>query len=256
MLYKLRYITLLLIAAVFYSCTPGGSIDKTLSISEIKRKVNINSRKITSVDAEGNIFFETPEESNNAFLTLSIHKPDSLYAKFQGPFGITAGTIFVTRDDFVYFNALENIVIKGPSSPLNLGAVMRIKADFDEIMDAFSASLTFPDETDLNSQLTVLEDEYIVTVTEPEVTRKYWIHPDFYITLYREYPPQSNVPTIELKYSNFFKDKGINFPKKIELSKADSQQYITIDYSDFELNNNRLKFKLVIPGNAKIIYWD
>lgn len=239
------------------ACTSGASIDKNMTISEIKKRVNTNSSRITSVDAEGNIFFETPEESNSAFMTLSIHKPDSLYAKFQGPFGITAGNVLVTRENFVYFNALENIVIKGPSSPLNLGAVLRIRVNFDDLIKGLSASMIFSDETDLNSTLTTIENEYIVTVTEDDITKKYRIDPaGFYITNYTEYTSSPSTPSLEIKYSNFIEDNRRYFPKKIEINRPDASQFVSIDFRDYTLNKNRLTFKIVLPNNAKVIEWD
>lgn len=250
-----KYIILLISAAILYGCTPGASLDKTISVEEVKRKVNSNSRRITSLDAEGSIFFETPEESNSAFMTLSINKPDSLYAKFQGPFGITAGNVLVTRDDFIYFNALENIVIKGPSSPLNLGAVLRIRVNFDDLVSGLSSSMTFRDETSSNSDLTILEDQYIITVMG-DVNRKYWINSNFTISRYIEYTGSSSSPSLEIKYTDFIEDGGKYFPKKIEINRPDASQYVAIDFRDFTLNKNRLTFKVVIPETAKVIEWD
>jgi outer membrane biogenesis lipoprotein LolB len=249
----------LLFAVAFglYSCSSGASVDKNMTIQEIKRKVNSNSNRITSLDAEGNIFFETPEESNSAFMTLSIHKPDSLYAKFQGPFGITAGNVLVTRDNFVYFNALENIVIKGPSSPLNLGAVLRIRVNFDDLIKGLSASMVFTDETDKNSELNLKESAYEITVRNIEITKKYTVDAsDFYITKYSEYTSSSKTPSLEINYSNFIEDNGKHFPMNIEINRPDASQYVSMDFRNFELNNNKLTFKIVIPKNAKIIEWD
>ena len=259
MRYTLHSIKALLIFALglsLYSCTTGTSIDKNITIPEIKKKVNTNSKRITSVDAEGNIFFETPDESNSAYMTLSINKPDSLYAKFQGPFGITAGNVLVTRQNFVYFNALENIVIKGPSSPLNLGAVLRIKVNFDDLVRGLSSSMIFAGETAENSQLNINESDYLVTVYEDGIEKKYWVDASgFYITKYAEYE-SSKTPSLEIKYSNFIEDNGKHFPMKMEINRPDASQYVSIDLREFELNKNRLTFKLVIPKNAKIIEWD
>ena len=43
---------------------------------------------------------------------------------------------------------------------------------------------------------------------------------------------------------------------KMEINRPDASQYVSIDLREFELNKNRLTFKLVIPKNAKIIEWD
>lgn len=254
---ELKYLTILLAACTLYSCTSGTSVDKNMTITEIKKRVNANSNRITSVDAEGNIFFETPEETNSAFMTLSIHKPDSLYAKFQGPFGITAGNVLVTRDNFIYFNALDNIVIKGPSSALNLGAVLRIRVNFDDLIKGLSASMGFSDETDKSSSLSINENEYIITITESDITKKYRIDPSgFFITNYSEYSSSAKNPSLEIKYSDFTESNGRNFPKKIEINRPDASQFVSIDFRDYSLNKNRLTFKIVIPNNAKIIEWD
>jgi outer membrane lipoprotein-sorting protein len=254
---KIKLLIFFAIGLVLHSCTSGTSVDKNMTIAEIKKRVNTNSNRITSVDADGNIFFETPEETNSAFMTLSIHKPDSLYAKFQGPFGITAGNVLVTRDNFIYFNALDNIVIKGPSSPLNLGAVLRIRVNFDDLIKGLSGSMGFSDETDKNSSLSIIENEYIITITESDITKRYRIDPSgFFITNYLEYSSSVNNPSLEIKYSNFIESNGRNFPKKIEINRPDASQFVSIDLRDYQMNKNKLTFKIVIPNNAKIIEWD
>jgi hypothetical protein len=252
---SLKYLLLLVCSGVLYSCTPGATIDKTITVDEVKRRVNANSNRISSVDAEGSIYFETPEESNSAFMTLSIHKPDSLYAKFQGPFGITAGNVLVTRENFIYFNALENIVIKGPSSPLNLGAVLRIRVAFDDLISGLSSSMTFEDVTSENTDLTVLDDQYVLTVMG-NINRKYWINSNFSILRYIEYTGSSTNPSLEIKYFDHIEDGGKYFPKKIEINRPDASQYVAIDFRDFTLNKNRLNFKIVLPETAKVIQWD
>ena len=256
---RTSFLYLLLAGVILTGCTSTstGVLDKNITIPELKRKVNLNSFKISSIDAEGNISIETTEESNSGFMTLSIHKPDSLYMKIQGPFGISVATILLTRENFIYYNVLENKIIKGPSSPLNIGVIMRIKMDFDEIINAFSGSFVFSDMSDRNADLQILEDQYFLTENDGEVTRKYWISPiGHYVTKYEVVNNTTKKPKLSIEYTNYEDDGRFYFPKNVFASKPDDGQYVSLEYLTKEFNENRLNFKLIIPKNAQIVEWN
>ncbi len=132
---------------MFYSCTASNT--KTLSeitFTELREQVNKNSMKLQSLDANGEISIDSPEMSNTGSITVSINKPDSVFTKLEGPFGIDVANLLITRNNFIYYNVMDNKVIRGPSTQQYLSIIMKIKIDFDDIINAFSGKFIFSDE--------------------------------------------------------------------------------------------------------------
>jgi outer membrane lipoprotein-sorting protein len=252
------YTVLFCTSFLFHSCTSAHKIDVDLTIEELKQRVNENSSKITSLKAEGSIDIDTPELSNTGTITVNILKPDSLYTKLEGPFGIDVADILLTRESFIYYNVMDNRVIKGPSTPLNIGAIMRIKLDFDFIINGFSGTFFFNNISSDNSELKTEENKYLL-ITKDDSNKEikmYWIDPDdFYITKYIITDYNKKV-LLEMEYLDYNYRDGVHFPNRIAISKPQDNQYIWLDYMIKSFNSKDLTFKFKIPGSAKVIYWD
>lgn len=103
----------------------------TLKALNIVKKINYNSAQIKKVELEGEIEYENTETGNSGSLFAVISKPDSCYAKIKGTFGITGVIMLITKNEFTYYNVMENIVIKGPPSEKNLGIILRVNISYD-----------------------------------------------------------------------------------------------------------------------------
>jgi len=254
---KKYFIYILLIpVALFYSCTASDvETMPDITFEELKARVNENSNKLFSLEADGEISIDSPTISNTGSITVSIFKPDSVYTKLEGPFGIDVADLLITRNNFVYYNAQENRVIRGPSTPHNLGLIMRIKVSFDEIINAFSGKFTFNDESYKDVNITKADGIYIVTLNSDAEKKKYWIDSrNYYVTKIGTYDAKDN-PKIEILYSNFYEKDGIHFPKNININRPKEKQNIWLNYFKEEFNNNKLTYKLKIPKSAKQINW-
>lgn len=255
---KILKIFFLSSAFYFAACSgAGNNSTDDLSIAEIKSKVNNNSSKLNSLYSEGEISIDSPELSNSGSLTLNLRKPDSVYIKLEGPFGIDIADILLTRQNFLYYNAMDNRVIKGPSTPLNIGAILRIKLSFDEILDASSGTFSFRDISEDKCKLTVENGNYIITETlTGNCSKKYTIDSKFfYISKYGIYDDKGKV-VLEIEYSDYTVKSGINFPTKIFVQKPEEKQYLYMYHNSFEINKEKINFKFKIPKSAKITEWD
>lgn len=250
---------ILLIAAVFYSCTASntGTPDK-ISIDDLKNRVNRNSQKLRSLNSYGTISIDTPEESNTGSITVSLIKPDSVYTKISGPFGISVASILLTRTNFIYYNIMENYVIKGSSTPLNIGAILRVRMEFDEILSAYSGTFILENANESNSVVSADEGQHLLIVdAEGTEQQKYWIDPErFYVTKYAIHDKAAKKDKLIIQYSEFITSEGIYFPKKIDISKPDEKQFVYLTYSEYDFNENKLDYRLKIPKSAKVTEWD
>jgi outer membrane lipoprotein-sorting protein len=259
-----NYLIIIFILIISYSCssTSGNESDNTqskavlLSPGELKAKINEQSSKLTALDCEGEISIDSPELNSSGSFTISIFKPDSIYSKLEGPFGISIADFLITRSNFIYYNIRENTVIKGSSSPLNLGAILRLKINFDDLMDGYSGSFHFADTTSVNSEVGYDKNLYLLKITEQDNTKKFWVNPKFFYIEQYEIIDNAGKTKLKIEYSEFCLEKNIFFPNSIYITNPNEKQNLWLSFSKNVFNNNRLKFKLKYPKSAKIVTWE
>jgi len=254
---KTALIFLIIPLLFLYSCTASKSSfnESDYSIGEIIASVNKNSEKLRTLKGDGVISIDSPEMSSSGSFTLSIVKPDSLYIKLEGPFGVSIAAILLERNNFTYYNIQDNRVILAPSTPTNIKAVMRLKLDFDDFINGFSGSYNFLDTNSQNYSLGKSEDNLVLTQKTAEETKKYYLDPvKRYITQYKVYDMQGKEKMI-VEYNNYTQEDGYYFPNKIKISRTESSEYVFLDYSSKELNKGYLGYKIKYPKSAKVIQW-
>lgn len=243
-----------------YSCTASKTTPKIttsdMTFDELKGRVNDNSQKLQSLDADGEISIDSPELSNTGSITVSINKPDSVFTKLEGPFGIDVANLLVTRNNFIYYKPMDNKVIRGPSTGNYLSIILRIKIEFDDLVNAFSGKFTFNNDNYENVNVLMEDNNYLVIITSDDEVKKYWIDPDnYYVSKIGTYDNNGNIK-IEIVYEKFFEKDDIYFPQKIFITRPKEKQHIWLTYYSHTFNSNKLTYKLKIPKSAKQIDWD
>lgn len=220
----------------------------------------MNSSLIETLEASGTISIDSPELSNSASIELRIKKPDSIYVKIEGPFGVSVASALITRKDFIYYNAQENNVITGPTNDINIGAILRIKVSFDELLSSFSGSFLFSDESGDSINALIENENFVITEKENVLRRKYLIEPLTYsLNTYFVFDDK-NKKLLEVNYSRYNLEScgngSVNFPNKIKITKPDKNQIVWLDYDSKELNKKNLSFRFKVPKSAKVIRWE
>lgn len=260
--YLICYFVILCLS-IFSSCSStsdmGNENDQTnialLSPGELKAKINEKSSHLTSVDCEGDIYIDSPEINSSGSITLSILKPDSIYSKLEGPFGISLARFLITRNNFIYHNIKDNYVIKGPSTMLNLGSVLRLRVSYDDLLNGYTSSFHFDDTSSANSVVEKEKSNYILKIKQDEQTKVYLVNAsDYYVERYEIFD-KSGKTILQIQYSDFEKKLNIFTPKNIYITNPGEKQNLWISFGNKSFNNNRLKFKMSIPKSAKIIEW-
>jgi outer membrane lipoprotein-sorting protein len=259
-----NYVTIFLISFFSYSCTSsnGTETDNSqskavlLTAGELKVKINEQSSKLTSLDCEGDINIDSPELNSSGNLTISVFKPDSIYSKLEGPFGISIADFLITRNNFIYYNIRENTVIKGSSTPLNLGAILRIQINFDDLLNGYACSFYFSDTSSVNSEVIKDKNSYLLKITEQDQTKIYYVNSNsYYIEKYETYDKSGKIK-LQIEYNEFESDKNVFSPNNIYITNPSEKQNLWITYNKKIFNKNRLKFKLKIPKSAKVVNWE
>ena len=232
-----------------------GSLEK-IPIKEIKQKVNENSSRIETLEASGNISFDSPEQSGSGWLELKIKKPDTVYVKIEGPFGISIANALITRTDFTYYNVQDNKVITGPSTDINIGAILRIKVTFDELINGFTGGFNLPDGFNDSTGAESENNMYIIR----NGMQKFLIEPNrFTVQKYNSFDGESKT-IVEVNYSAYSEEStgssSVNLPTSLKIKNPSKSQTVYVDYINKEINKKDLSFKMKIPKSAKVIKWE
>lgn len=250
-------------APVFYSCSgiEGSEYEDVqskalmLTPGELMQKINEQSLKLTSLDCEGDITIDSPELNSSGSLTMSAFKPDSLFCRLDGPFGISVARFLITKNNFTYYNVRENLVIKGESTPLNLGAILRIKLSFDDLISGYTNSYFFSDTSSANAEVSIEKENYVLKIKSAAQTAGYWVNArNFYVEKHEIYDTNGKTK-LQILFSDFEKYNSVYFPSNVYITNPQEKQNLWISYGKKNFNNNRLKFKLGIPKSAKVLEW-
>ena len=261
----MKHIIRLLIAAVllpvlFNACVPSKPIDEIelLPSERLINKLEANRRKIKNFEGVGIIKIESELYDNSASFRVIMKKPDSVYFTIMGPFGIELAQSLVTKDRYVFYDALENTAYTGEVNENVLREIFKIDLSFTDLLDAFVGSVnltrnlyTQPDNYEVEG------DKYVLTYKEIEsgVTTKYKVDiRELGITNYTINSPDNSVD-LEGIYSNFELIEGVAIPFKIDVTNKVENQNIKINYKNIVVNDRGLYVNFRIPDDASIVEW-
>lgn len=261
----MKYVTKLLIAAslipfVFNGCVPSKPIDEIelLPSERLINKLEANRRKIKNFEGVGIIKIESEMYDNSASFRVIMKKPDSVYFTIMGPFGIELAQSLVTKDRYIFYDALENTAYTGEVNENVLREIFKIDLSFTDLLDAFVGSVnltrnlyTQPDGYEVEN------DQYILTYNEvgSGITTKYKV--DIRELGITNYIINNSEKTVDLEgnYSSFELIEGVAIPFEIDVTNKVENQNIKINYRNIVVNDRNLYVNFKIPDDASIVEW-
>lgn len=247
----------LFLALLAGSCAPKKSsvlLDThRTSASALLQMVVAGSGRIHSMTGRGSVAFESPDLNGSAYFELSLKKPDSLLAKFEGPFGIDVGTLFLSRKRFVMYNSLENRVTTGVPSTAAIRSFVPFDLTFDQILDVFSG--VFPLEGDATAirGYAVDGDHFLLTTTCGAGMCEYWIDPESYVVTRSRRLSSNGTVLVEAEASAFVEQDDVVAPKRITITFPEQRRRVSVFYTSFHLNVPEPSFAYSIPPSARTI---
>jgi hypothetical protein len=255
---------LFLIALCFTSCVHTDSAQPefkfdtdSLTTEKLKYIINLKANKIKTFEAEGEIEFETPETGNSGSILIAINRPDTIYAKLRGPFGITVAIMSINRNNFTYYNVQEAYVIKGSSTSKNISYIMRIELDFNTLMNLASGTHIFIENDKTADYFYKLKSEYYYNSYDSitRQTTKMVIDSNFNIQSISKYDPEGG-KLIQIEYSDYKYLSGIYFPFNMYFSRINEREQLWLKYNEIITESGYIKYKIKIPQSVKTIIWE
>lgn len=248
----------ILLPFVLTNCRTASTLNlnnRSISSVEVQKVIQTHVEKIRSLQAEGHISVETPEIAQTGSFTLTLRKPDSILVRLEGPFGIKIGSALVTRDEFLFYNSLQNKLITGSSKTENLNRILHVQLSFDDLLNFFSGGTFFTDDLRTPDETNIDDEQYVFVYKAANAGRKYWIDPSTFLIQKVQYLDRNGKLTLEQTFSNFQIVNGIEVPYNIRVVQPKDRQMVALAYSDIAINTTLTPFTLTIPSDAERIRW-
>ena len=249
-----QILLILALLLIFSSCAPRRS-EIALRPSEtppstLVRLVDDADAKLVTLTGRGTISFESPETGGTATFDLALRKPDSLLVALEGPFGIDVGTLFLSRQQFVMYNSMENHVITGVPTEKAIRSVVPFDLTYEQILDAFTGSFPVAEKGLTPISYTVDNDQFRLVYTCGSDSCSYWIDPsDLLVRRYLRQDSNGQV-LMEATTSGTIEGQGARIPRRVIVSFPGENRRVTIHFSKAVLNTPSVSFEFTIPPNA------
>jgi len=251
-------VTILLL--FFESCVPSKPTEdiELLPSERLINKLEANRRKIKNFEGIGVFEIESEQYSNSANFQIVMQKPDSIYFSILGPFGIELAQALVTKENYIFYDALQNTAYRGQVNDDILKNIFKINLSFTDLLDAFIGSVNLtPNLYKQPDNYVVDGEQYVLTYINKDDELKSVYRVDIRQLGITDYSLTSFDKTIDLegKYSKFELIENVAIPFSIEISNKVLNQDVKIRYKNIYANSKGLKVKFELPDDAEIIEW-
>jgi outer membrane lipoprotein-sorting protein len=259
-IYNQFLIVLYVFIILIDGCVPSKPVEdiELLPSERLINKLEANRRKIKNFEGIGVFEIESEQFNNSANFQIIMQKPDSIYFSVLGPFGIELAQALVTRDNYIFYDALQNTAYRGGVDDDILKNIFKVNLSFTDLLDAFIGSVNLTSNLYKQpSRYSVEGEQYVLTYidNETELTSTYKV--DIRQLGITNYKLKSRDEQIDLEgnYSKFELIENVAVPFNIEITNKVQNQKVTITYKNIFANSKGVKAKFELPDDAEIIEW-
>lgn len=246
-----------LLAAVFmFSCAPRRSdvslLPRPLPPSLLLEEVARRTAEVKTLAGRGNLTFDSPEIAGSAFFRSSLKRPDSLLVKLQGPFGIDVGTFFLSRERYVVYNAIDNVVQSGDPSSTSIRSLIPFDLSPEDLVSVFGGLFPLPRDTAGVRIAGVDGDVTCLTVSCGAGECEYWVDTDrLAVTRVRRKDPAGKVQ-VEMEAMDFKEFDGCTLPRQVRLDFPGVSRTVSVFYTTLTPNGEPPSFAFTVPPGARV----
>jgi outer membrane lipoprotein-sorting protein len=253
-------IVLFVFIVLIDGCVPSKPVEdiELLPSERLINKLEANRRKIKNFEGIGVFEIESEQFNNSANFQIIMQKPDSIYFSVLGPFGIELAQALVTKDNYIFYDALQNTAYRGGVDDDILKNIFKVNLSFNDLLDAFIGSVNLTSNLYKQpSRYSVEGEQYVLTYidNETELTSTYKV--DIRQLGITNYKLKSRDEQIDLEgnYSKFELIENVAVPFNIKITNKVQNQKVTITYKNIFANSKGVKVKFELPDDAEIIEW-
>jgi len=226
---------------------------------EIINKVNELSMYIDNVHAEAEISIKTAKIDEEGNIEIKAKKNiDEFWFRIWGSFAFISKDAFFghfTRNNFLYYNNLNNYSIQGPTTDTNIGYVVRVRASFDDMMNAMTGTVRIPVYDEDTVIMKTDNTYYTIMFKSPRYKRQYWVKKSDYSVTKYEYYNNKMQSILRLEFYNFMKLGMGSYARNITIYRPLNRDELKLSFSSYLTNQSYLDFKIDIPYDCKRKVW-
>lgn len=249
---------LLLAVCAASSCAPTRTVvadASTISAEAVLQRVKGNASRIHNLTAHGKLTVEQHDFGNSGSFDLVLKKPDSLYIKISGPFGIDAGAVLLTPEEFRFYNRFANQLVIGPTTPGNIHSIFNLDLGYSDILTMFSGMIPLDDEEMALSSYGVDENRYFLTLERDGIVHQYWVNPEWFVVS-KYYRLDSGGKLMMDAKSSVRNDRRHGFlPRTVRFTFHKQQARVSIFYDRVKINVPDIHLTFSVPESAERVYW-
>ncbi len=224
-------------------------------ILSIIKEVNNRYKAVDNIISSGEIKMKTPKMDEEGSIEIHAKKKDDLWFLIEGPMGVDVAQAHFNRKRFVFFDDLNDELITGSSTILNIGTLTRIRCTFDDLMNSFTGTVRIPKSKKDSLWLEDETSQYVVALKRGSITRKYWVDKLNYTVMKYVYYSKKGKILIQFEFSNFTTHGDATYAKRIEVRRPSKREYFRLQFESVSLNQSYVSFTVDYPSDAKRRVW-
>jgi hypothetical protein len=245
----------ILIAPFISACTsPKLILDKDkIPFEKLLDFVNQEQNKIQTLQATCRISVDSEEFSGHFFADVYYTTNDSLLLSVSGPFGMQAGTLFIGKDRFIFYNQMSNKFFNGTTVDFEQTNFFQFPLNLKELINVFSGKENLPSMK--IDTYNIKDNFYYIEAIHSHHQYFLWI--DHISGRIKKITMEEQGKVIfSREYANFVEIDGIYFPRQIEMIRPEQNQAVSLFYITLKLNDkiDRENFIVNIADHAEQIF--
>lgn len=200
------------------------------------------------------ITVSTPTMNQSAGFDLATRGADSVRMNVYGPFGITVGSAFFTKAEFIAYNALNNTVYRGsPERQLKMLPFIK-EIPFELFMGTLQGIHQLSASASIDSFEQRNDGVYTFTVQYENGAYDSFRYNSSVERISRctRYSVE-NIPLWSVRYQYFRNEQGAVLPEQVEVLIPQKESSLLIEYNGFPESVAADAFSLSYPDDAEII---
>lgn len=250
----------MLLLTFLFGCVPSKPVyeEKTASFERLIRKIEVNKRRIKTFYGIGSLGVFSKEENLTGNFEVFIKRPDSLKIVIYGPFGIDLAQILLTKNNFKFYDVMNNTLHTGKVNNEVLKSIIKMNISFSELYESLTGAMSFSDKlstipTIMNNTDGTLELTYVDSLANRKST--YRINSaDLTVNSYKV-TTMLNKEILTGAYQNYKSYDEIAIPRNTVLEYKENKQKLTIEYRNIEVNKILDNIDFSVPDDVKVIKW-
>ncbi len=223
-----------------------------VSAKDLLNAIETEQNQLLSFESTSRISVDSPEFSGTFFAEILYQEPDSILISATGPFGVHAGTLFIGRERFIFYNLIDNRFYNGSVAEYRDRNFFQFPVKLSELMYVFAGKEHL-------SALKIIEyvvddDRFFIRASKADNFYSIWI--DNISGRIEKLIAESDGRILYIKeYGDFVKQNGMFFPRKISMTRPEKNQAISIYHTKMSLNNDleKSRFEVEISDRAEQI---